>query len=85
MSTLRTALPLSPFGCAEHLGVERLLRGEFGVREVIVNPETEMAYVEYDPLRTVPEVLLGRLHRAGYAPADREGGRHPRPTADRGG
>jgi copper chaperone CopZ len=86
MLTLRTALPLTRPGCAgsERLTVERVLREIPGVLEVFANPVTEMAYVEYDPVLTQPDVLFNALRRAGFAPAGRDAVRRPRPTTGRG-
>jgi hypothetical protein len=86
MPTLRTALPLSRLGCAgaERLTIERLLHDEPGVLQVVVNPVTEMAYVEYEPAVTAPDVLFAVLQRAGFTPRDRVAVRRPRPTPGRG-
>lgn len=85
MSTQRTVLPLAPFGCAgsERYTVERVLHGEPGVVEVFVNPVTEMAYVDYDPLLTGPTELFDVLRRTGFAPGDRTAVRLARPARDR--
>jgi len=72
MPTNRTALPLSSHICGgEHLTVERLLSEVEGVVTALVNPASEMAYVEYDPARTDPDVLFAVLKQAGFAPTDR--------------
>jgi hypothetical protein len=86
MPTLRTALPLARLGCAgaERLTLERILHDEPGVLEVVVNPVTEMAYVEYEPAVTEPDALFLVLQRAGFAPHDRVAVRRPRPTTGRG-
>jgi hypothetical protein len=41
--------------------VERLLRRQPGVTEVIANPVTGSVLIYYDPRRTDPEVLLARV------------------------
>ncbi|NOT10031.1 MAG: heavy-metal-associated domain-containing protein [Gemmatimonadales bacterium] len=71
MSTSRTALPLSRQVCGgEHLTVERVLSDVEGVVTALVNPASEMAYVEYDPSVTNPDALFAVLKRLGFAPAD---------------
>lgn len=71
MPTSRTALPLSTYVCGgEHLTVERILSEVDGVVTALVNPVSEMAYVEYDPALTDPDVLVAVLERAGFAPRD---------------
>ena len=69
MPTLRTALPLSRhvFG-GEDRTVERVLSAVPGVVITIVNPVSEMAYVEYDPVVTDPDALFAVLKRSGFAP-----------------
>ena len=68
MPTSRTALPLSSQVCGgERLTVERVLTEVEGVVTVLINPVSEMAYVEYDPTRTDPARLLALLRRAGFA------------------
>ena len=66
----RTALPLSSAVCGgEYLTVERLLLGVPGVGTALVNPASEMAYVEYDPGLTDPDALFAVLKQAGFTPA----------------
>lgn len=78
MPTTRTALPLSSQVCGgEQLTVERVLSEETGVVAALVNPASEMAYVEYDPALTDPEALFAVLKRAGFAPANRVAVRTP--------
>ena len=72
MLTNRTALPLSSSICSgERLTIERVLAEVAGVLTTMVNPVSEMAYVEYDPARTDPAALFAVLQRSGFAPADR--------------
>jgi len=81
MQINRTALPLSSAVCGgEHLTVERLLSEVPGVVTALVNPASEMAYVEYHPARTDPDALFAVLKRAGFAPADRVAVRGDRPS-----
>lgn len=81
MPTSRTALPLSSQICGgEHLTVERSLSEVEGVVAAMVNPVSEMAYVEYDPALTDPDALFAVLKRAGFAPADRAAVRSDRPS-----
>jgi copper chaperone CopZ len=68
MPTSRTALPLSSNVCSgERQTVERILSEVAGVVTTMVNPVSEMAYVEYDPARTDPAALFTVLRRAGFA------------------
>jgi copper chaperone CopZ len=72
MPTSRTALPLSSQVCGgEHQTLERILLEVEGVVTAVVNPASEMAYVEYDPARTDPTALFGVLKHAGFTPEDR--------------
>ena len=81
MSTHRTALPLSSHLCGgESLSVERILGDIEGVVTVLVNPVSEMAYVEYDPALTDPVALFAALKRAGFAAEDRVSVRGSRPA-----
>ena len=81
MPTSRTALPLSSQVCAgESRSVLRTLSDVEGVLALLVNPATEMAYVEYDPIRTDPDALFAVLQHSGFAPADRVAVRRERPS-----
>ena len=81
MPTTRTALPLSSQVCGgEHLTIERILSEVAGVVTAVVNPVSEMAYVEYDPAYTDPAALFATLKRTGFAPADRAAVREGRPA-----
>ena len=81
MPTSRTALPLSSKICGgEHLTVERILSEVEGVVAAMVNPVSEMAYVEYDPALTDPDALFAVLKRSGFAPPDRVAVRRDRPS-----
>ena len=72
MLTSRIALPLSSqVCCGEHVAVERILSEVEGVVTALVNPASEMAYVEYDPALTDPVALFAVVKRSGFAPADR--------------
>jgi copper chaperone CopZ len=72
MPTSRTALPLSSNVCSgERLTIERVLSEVAGVVTTMVNPVSEMAYVEYDPALTDPAALFTVLQRGGFAPSDR--------------
>lgn len=72
MPLSRTALLLSSQACGgEYLTVERILSDVPGVVTALVNPVSEMAYVEYDPALANPDVLFAVLKRAGFAAADR--------------
>ena len=72
MATSRTALPVSSRVCGgESQTIERILSDVEGVVAALMNPASEMAYVEYDPTRTDPEALFAVLKRSGFALADR--------------
>lgn len=72
MTTLRTALPVSPLGCRgeSRLWVELILGNLPGVQTAHVDAETEMAYVEYDPALTTPVELSAVFQRWGVGPPD---------------
>lgn len=83
MPTSRTAIPLSSQVCGgEHLTVERILSDVAGVVTALVNPVSEMAYIEYDPTLTNPDALFAVLKRAGFAPRDQVAARTDRPSID---
>lgn len=46
-------------------GVERALERLPGVRRAYVNPLTEMAYVELDPVRVRPDQLVTTIRELG--------------------
>jgi copper chaperone CopZ len=78
-STARTPLRLRltlPIGGLDSDGngsktVERALEGVPGVIRAYTSPDTEMAYVEYDPIRVGLCELKGAIESVGYriAPA----------------
>ncbi len=81
MPTSRTTLALSSQVCGgEHLTIERILSDVEGVVAALVNPVSEMAYVEFDPARTDQAALFAVLKDAGFAPADRVTVRGDRPS-----
>jgi copper chaperone CopZ len=64
-------LPLSgPVFGGEVRTLERVLLRVEGVVTTLVDPATEMAYVEYDPALTNPDALFAVVERSGFAPAD---------------
>ncbi len=48
------------------LDVERALRRIAGVYLVYVDPDTEMAYVQYDPSKVLPDDLAAAVHASGF-------------------
>lgn len=50
------------------LTIERVLSHSSGVMQVYVNPATEMAYIEYDPLQSDPDKLATAIECAGFGP-----------------
>jgi hypothetical protein len=50
-----------------------------GVVVTLVDPTSEMAYVEYDPESTNPEALFAVVERSGFAPSERVVVRRERP------
>jgi cation transport ATPase len=68
MRTERVTLPILGLTCGGGgaLTVERLLARAPGVEQAYVNPLTEMAYVEYDPLVTSPQLLTEAVRQAGF-------------------
>jgi hypothetical protein len=64
-----------------------------GVVVTLVDPTTEMAYLEYDPALTNPEALFAVVERSGFAPSERvavrreqssAGQRWPLPISEQG-
>ena len=47
--------------------VERALEGVPGVIRAYTNPDTEMAYVEYDPIQVGLRELKGAIESVGYS------------------
>ncbi len=67
----RTAFPLSgPVSGGEIQSLERILLRVEGVVVPLVDPATEMVYVEYDPALVDPASLSAVIERAGFAPVD---------------
>jgi hypothetical protein len=68
MNTTRLTLAIYELGCwgSGAWIVERALTRALGVTRVYVNPATEMAYIEYDPLLTDPSRLITAVERAGF-------------------
>lgn len=62
----RVTLPIYGLRRGGTLTVERALAKVLGVVQVYVNPATEMAYVEYDPLLTGPERLVRAIEERGF-------------------
>ena len=81
MSTRRTALPLASHICGgEYLTVQAVLAQVPGVVAAVVNPASEMAYVEFDPVLTNPDALVAVLKRSGFTPRERAAVRRDRPS-----
>jgi copper chaperone CopZ len=55
--------------------VERALEGVPGVIRAYTSPDTEMAYVEYDPIRVGLRELKGAIESVGYRMTAVEGPR----------
>ncbi len=68
MSTTRLTLAIYELGCwgSGAWIVERALAKAPGVTQFYVNPATEMAYVEYDPMLTGPDRLIIAVEHAGF-------------------
>ncbi len=72
MGMIRLTLAIYELGCGGSGSwiVERALTKAPGVTRVYMNPATEMAYVEYDPLLTGPDHLITAVERAGFRAGD---------------
>jgi cation transport ATPase len=70
MQKQRITLPIYNLSCGggSALTVERILAQQPGVLHVYVNPATEMAYVEYDPVLSDVTQLNAALERTGFRP-----------------
>jgi cation transport ATPase len=68
MHTERVTIPIYNLGCAGGgaLTIEQVLRRVPGVAHAYVNPATEMAYVDYDPVLVNPSRLRTVITTAGY-------------------
>ena len=68
MATERLTIPIYGlgFGGRGAITVERALEKETGVTRVTVNPATEIAYVEYDPVLTHVEQIIAVVRRVGF-------------------
>jgi cation transport ATPase len=70
MTTQRITLPIYNLGCGggEARAIEHGLTQAPGVVYVYVNPLTEMAYIEFDPIRTTLAQLAAVIEHIGYGP-----------------
>lgn len=63
----QVAIPITGMTCANCVAtVERNLKKDSGVQEVVVNLSSERATVAYDPSQTGLSDITGRIERAGY-------------------
>jgi copper chaperone CopZ len=64
----RVTLPIYGLTCRRHgvLAIEQAILRVEGVRYAYVNPETEMAYVEYDPAGCTPDRLIKAVEQNGF-------------------
>ena len=69
-ATARVTIPIFGFACGGggSLVAERALARLAGVIRVYVNPATEMAYVEFDPVLATPQQLVAALEVVGFRP-----------------
>ena len=67
-ATARVTIPIFGFACGGGgcLVAERALARVAGVIRVYVNPATEMAYVEFDPVLATPQQLVAALELVGF-------------------
>jgi copper chaperone CopZ len=68
MALQHVAIALDGLSCAGGgvLMIERELKKVPGVGHVYANPATEMAYLDYDPMRATPIQLIKAVERAGF-------------------
>jgi copper chaperone CopZ len=61
-------LPVYRLGCSasDAFVLEQRLARVVGVRQVYVNPVTEVAYIAYDPPQIDPSQIQAVIDRAGY-------------------
>lgn len=64
----RLTLPIEGLSCGGGgaLSVERAIQRLAGVIRVYVNPVTEAAYVEYDPIRCHPDEIETAVEHTGF-------------------
>ena len=66
----QVTLPITGMTCANCVAtVERNLKKMGGVQTAVVNLSSERATIEFDPLLTGLDALIGRVQRAGYGVA----------------
>ncbi len=66
MTVVRVTIGIFGLGCGGALILERSLTHVPGVREVYVNPATEMAYVAYDPAFCDEAKLVHAIEKASF-------------------
>jgi copper chaperone CopZ len=68
MAIQHVAIVLDGLSCGGGgvLMIERELKKVPGVERAYANPTTQMAYLDYDPMRATPIQLIRAVERAGF-------------------
>jgi copper chaperone CopZ len=65
-STRHVMIPILDLACGGALGLEHAIEKVPGVLNVYVNPATETAYIECDPMRYDPVKISAVIEETGF-------------------